>query len=123
VRGTVNYGPVIWMPPMPTASIRSMAPMAGCRALLFGQFVFVNGGLKDAGHRQGLCLSARLRQDRLHQRCRTRPARQFADLWLAWWAPVKLGGLSALTGSYATQSNYGNNARHYNAEITPTKPR
>jgi hypothetical protein len=47
VRGTVHYGVVIWMPPMPTASIRSMAPRRAARALLLGKFVFVNGGLKD----------------------------------------------------------------------------
>lgn len=120
VRGTVNYGSVMLDATYADRQHSIYGSDGGLRTRYDGQFVFLNGGLK---HRLGTAKGFAYLLDYDKTAFINATARGQLDSSQTYGfrvvgAPVRLArGVSAsVTGSYATQSNYGNNARHYSAQ-------
>ena len=119
VRGTLNKGLLTLDATYATSQRSIYGSEAGLRTAYDGQFVFVNGGLKGKlGSLKGFAYL--LDYDNtpfINATTRSQLDSSQTYGFRAVSAPVKLAkGVSALlTGSYATQSNYGTNAKAYNA--------
>ncbi len=120
VRGTVAYGPLALDATYANSQRSIFGNDGGLRKAYGGEFVFLGAGLK---HKLGSVKGFAYLLDYDKTTFANAAARSTLDSSQTYGlraaiAPVKLAkGISAtLTGSYANQASFGNNAKHYNTD-------